>query len=354
MEKENKYKKYNFRKSVLKDKKYIVKNKIHCIVEDIIPNYNFTCLCSMSSKAFCFDKPTLLIHINKKYDAKKYSIADLFNHIELEIGGSRMEKHWSYQIEIMMKLYNLKSIYTTNLITFPIPFDLFLGKNIFRKESCLYHEVRILFQTKYDFPIDLVDKIELQCEELHFENNEKICCTTVHDHCNICVPDCDLTLHPIYFCGEENINNLTDFNLYFNHDTLVLFFYFTDQNYKLIKDDIFENVKLLLTPINSTKEKIYKDYDLDTILIDSFNYTGEINKGIYFMPLAYDKIDASTINKIQNNDEVAINLSKMDITKVRFKWNTKYNLNEVHLNIFSICRIECGYVGGLFGRYSGW
>jgi hypothetical protein len=231
--------------------------------------------------------------------------SEIIRYVELEIGGSRIDKIYGSIFDVLYEIHNLK--YTVEYqgkgiyyYEIPLPIDALIGsKGIITLQ---YHEVRLYFEFMDQPKGTEIKEIDIKYNHIMMEPTKKF-----KDIC----PDRIVTaITQIQYTGEEIISggvpNFT-YRLGFNHETNLLVIFFEDQNNKLIEEEILDSIELDLD----------KNYLLGYKPKKLYNMPGK-----YFVPLTDEY-----------NYENAVNFSKVDreIIKLMFKEPT---MSKIYCYIF--------------------
>lgn len=202
----------------------------------------------------CPNKPTL----NKLIDC-----------VKLYIGGHPYDTIPGNFIEILLKHYDLESLYQDDTIMIPIPFSLIIKKSMFFSKMSTNYEKRIYIKFNCDVNACSV-KYTKYLHDLSFQNiiTQNTNFFTFIEKCNPYFIDNEIKCFPQIFkffqneinrkiCDVHFTSNL-NFNFYSSH----IFIVFTDSSNNIIKNKIFSNLDLTLnnnTIISATYESLLDD-----------------------------------------------------------------------------------------------
>jgi hypothetical protein len=211
------------------------------------------------------EHPTLFITLNK---AQSYSflpswiiskpivysrLSELIDSIQLHIGGQSIDSINGNQLEFLLQKYQLQSTYRNNKLMVPLPFDLFWGQNALAFSRLKYHEVSIQVKLKSETMADIAN-MNLRMDKY-----------TINEYCN---DSTDQLNYPLYMSKyrTEPINSelgLAKYQLNTNHPVSDIYFYFTDANNQIVKEDCFDQVVLKFGEIT------HDIYEADNLLCES-------------------------------------------------------------------------------------
>jgi hypothetical protein len=232
-----------------------------------------------------------------------YPIDKIFESIELEIGGSTIDRIHGSCYDVMINIYNLSHTITKInddlfYYTLPIPIAPMIDGCIYgtayhcqdiyiklkdtdiKKINCLYD--------RYSTPLNR-DGFYMPMRQLNYKTN-------------------------VYLHIDSNISN---FDIRFTSRSTLLFFSFEDNNKQIIQENIIDKLELV--------------FDNKTIQELTFNIIDDI-PGFYFIPIAR-----------------VIKFCKImePILKIYHKANI---LMDLYINAYSIELNELRYVGGMCGK----
>lgn len=286
------------------------------------------------------EMPILILKMEKV--SNRVKIGELIKTVTLKIGGYDIDKLYDVNLDILLKLYKLKheiiELDDNTICHFiPLPFDIFIGKNILPLILLNYYEVRIdIFFNEFQYKLHegsiRFDYISINSELSHTSINNENCAVIKYMN-DIKIPHTIGILQTGY-CGRERvdlkylIDNTINFKCGFEGETLMTYFVFTNHNNEIITHNLINEVEVSLG--NKTAAR-YKEYEMlynSKKLIDI--------PGVYCVPF----IPMNEIHHIQDNVRGSINFSHFDST-FRIKLNDKIKqcsdeYNNINIHYFTL------------------
>lgn len=339
----------------------------------------------ISNKSSFLENPTLVFDLNIKSptnnsfetvdDIIRFA-SELVESIELEIGGSRIDKIYGYQLYFGKHLYNLDkydkyydhiSFNNKNNIKLyiPIPFDLFYGKNIFPSFALDHSEVRMHIKAMDDPYNTTINGIKLKLDEIYISKDVETILKS-----EVCV-------YPIIgsqFTGREKLcdeksNELVKIDgktyfrtkINFNYPLHSIMFYIGNDSGKICcySDELFSNIKLFSRENEETEETkeiiIYEGSSYDTS-VNNWNYLPEFqNKssnttyGFHIIPFTYS-------SGLQENKKNHINITNFNNVILELELSD-YALEALHIyNLYvfgyhrNFIKFDSGMCGLMFSK----
>jgi hypothetical protein len=268
----------------------------------------------------------LILHLKPN---STVALRDLIDYIELNIGGSRIDRIYGDALDFLLYINKLKYLYDpeTGILRVPLPFDLMIKDKILPIYYLAYHVVRL--ECGFCASDIIMDG--------HIEYDELIVHALNYDYIHI---DIQMRMKQLQFTGDENINNpISNILLLFNHPTHFVYFFLTDTNNNIIKENIIDKLKLSFNNVNCI------DADENNIIckhmIDKF-------PGYYFLIFNEDSILHKT------GPDHTVNFSRIDQAKIHINIdNKKYTKYPIQIHYFGISENLLRVSHGMAGlRYS--
>ncbi|AYV76203.1 MAG: major capsid protein [Terrestrivirus sp.] len=299
------------------------------------------------------EMPVLRLKMEK--EAACLHADNLLESIELEIGGSQIDKIYGCNLDILLHLYKLKHDVVeldddTICHYIPLPFDIFVGKNILPLVLLSWFEVRINLKFN-EFPCELIessvlfDYVSINCELTKKIDTDGEVCNVLNYSNDITIPKTIGILQTCY-TGDETIilntnndNTSYKFKLAFNHETLLLYFFLTSNNER-ITENLVNKVSIKLN------DKYCCEYDKPELLYNSKKILDM--PGVYCLPF----VPSKDFNNIQSNIRGSINLTYIDSAVLSIQLNKKvndykeYDTDDLRINIFTLCKNKLHFYDG--------
>ena len=299
------------------------------------------------------EMPVLRLKMEK--EAECLNLNDLLESIELEIGGSQIDRIYGSNLDVLFELYKFKHDVVeldddTICHYIPLPFDIFVGKNILPLVLLNIFEVRIYIKFN-EFPHELIessvlfDYVNINCELTKKTDIDGEVCTVLNCSNDITIPKTIGILQTGY-TGDEmlilNNNNLFKFKLSYNHETILLYFFLTDNNER-ITEDLVDKVSMKLN------DKYCCEYNKGELLYNSKKILGI--PGVYCLPF----VPTKDFCNIQSNIRGSINLTYIDSAVLSMQLNKKINEykqddnDDLRIHIFTLCKNKLHFNNGMGG-----
>lgn len=320
---------YNFRRNKLQDKHYFTEQIELFFSGNPGPGKKVT-LEFVKYSDYC-ETPVLMMKMdNSAAELKPY---DLIESVELEIGGSCIDKIHDFNFNTLFKLYKLKHKViklNDNKIChcIPLPFDIFHGNNIFPIGLLFWMSVRINLGLK-EFQYELED-MTLQTSFIYTDKIQQ----------NEFAIFKDISMLQSQYTGAEGvtINKIMKYKLNFNHETHLIYFLIMNKDGNIVTDLVDK-----ATIQFNGHDKLVCEKD---ILLYNSKSIVDID-GTYCMPFT-SIID---FKNVQNNIG-SINLSKIDTIILRIDFNDNiynYNNHDLSVNISTLSKNILCFKDGVAG-----
>lgn len=203
--------------------------------------------------------PIIIMELDETSDLE-FDVSDIFKYIELEIGGSRIDKLYSNQLKIYqaIKGYEIKKV--GSKIFYPIPFDAFNKDEGIIASKCKFYEIRLGIEFTSNPCIDDIKDFYIR--------TDVITTKTSPDYVNI---------SNYYIKDSENKDGYSSLKEYLDKE---------DTQIVKIKQNQFYGIDSLYTPISNQKFKLCFNHLVDKFFI----YFENTTNGSIFKLRTFDKI----------------------------------------------------------------
>lgn len=240
--------------------------------------------------------PIVVIKLNN-FDLE-FDSSNVFKNIELEIGGTRIDKIYSNQINLYMSKYNLKSQRIGSKVFIPIPIESLLNGLLASKLK--YMDIRIFFEFVDMKHIDCIEEFQVSYDLVKFSkepNYKKISSDALSHMCyknkttqrygQKCLQHSTfgnfeseqiVLIKQNQYTGEQNLNGFDNLkiNTSFNHGIENFYIYFENIESSIIyKNKPFEQIEFIVNGYTT----ISMDYE--TLAYTSNLINPNLPKGMY-------------------------------------------------------------------------
>lgn len=254
--------------------------------------------------------PIIILELDETTDLE-FDTTDIFNSIELGIGGSSIDKLYSNQLKIhqAIKGYDIKKI--NSKIFYPIPIDLFCKNEGLLISKLNYHDVQLLIEFTSNPCIASIKDIYIRTEALimkttpdYFEiskyyiNNSKN--KDGYTRLNEYLDKNNTTIVKIrenQLQTESLSSNISNakYTINFNHLVEKIFIYFEDKtNNSIYKNKLFDKIAFIINGLSIL------EYDYTTLVYDNEekNIGYKLPKGV--LQIDFEKFCLKNLSKVNN------------------------------------------------------
>lgn len=344
----------NFRDVILNDKNYYHELINHdAMPSTFAPNrrvvfklLNYNSFCSSPMLALYFNSASVTDMVNRRCELRP---RDFIESIMLQIGDTIIDKLYAEQLEILYDLYKMQTFKvvdyynqetkSTDIAMFiPIPFDLFVGKNLFPINGCtVLFEVKLANYSKYsnDFVQDMKFKADyFTITSLVNLVRDKSTNAVDYKFDNSKSNSYNLPMLQQSFTGEETIHMSGDtkyrYKCNFNHHMSLIYFFIMDKNKNLVRHKNL--VKKAIVQLNG-----HNSYEFDTAEL-AYNSSVLLpnNDYVYCLPLVPLSDLSSSIQSDQRN---TVNFTFIDNSSLYLHLSTSFNVpDEYRIYVYGLAK----------------